>query len=63
MKVKVDEDLCVGTGNCVQDCPEVFELEGGISKVKVDVVPHEVEDKARQAVEDCPMEAISIEEE
>jgi ferredoxin len=62
MRVKVDEDLCVGTGNCVQDCPEVFELEGGISKVIADPVPGDVEDKARQAVEDCPMEAITIEE-
>jgi ferredoxin len=39
MKVAVDEDLCVGTGNCVDTCPEVFELVDGISHVKEDVVP------------------------
>jgi len=63
MKVAVDEDLCVGTGNCVDTCPEVFELVDGISHVKVDVVPEEVEKQAKQAVEECPVSAIEIVEE
>jgi ferredoxin len=63
MKVAVDEDLCVGTGNCVDTCPEVFELVDGVSHVKVDVVPKDMEKQAKQAVEECPVSAIEIVEE
>ena len=62
MKAKVDEDICIGTGNCADTCPEVFELVNGISQVKVDEVPAELEDKVRLAVDDCPVSAISVEE-
>ena len=27
MKPVVDEDLCIGCGNCEDECPEVFRLE------------------------------------
>ncbi len=63
MKVEVDEDICVGTGNCVDTCSEVFELVDGISNVKVDVVPEEAEQKVKRAVDECPVSAISIVEE
>jgi ferredoxin len=62
MKVIVDESLCVGTANCVADCPDLYEIVDGISKVKVAEVPKDQEECARQSVEDCPMDAISIEE-
>ncbi len=62
MKAKVDTNLCAGVGACETTCPEVFELKGGVSNVKVDEVPSEVEDKCREAAEACPMNAISIEE-
>jgi ferredoxin len=63
MKVKVDEDLCVGTANCVEDSSAVFELVNGISHVKVAEVPAGEEDNVRQAVDDCPVSAIEIVEE
>jgi len=63
MKVKVDPDVCVGTGSCVSLCPEVFELgDEGVVVVKVDPVPPEHEDACREAAESCPVEAISLEE-
>ena len=63
MKVKVDQDLCVGTGSCVSLCPEVFEMnDAGVSVAKVDEVPAELEDSAREAAESCPVDAITIEE-
>ena len=62
MKAKVDEDLCTGCGLCVDTCPEVFELPGDVAQVKVDTVPPEQEDCATEAAENCPVEAISIEE-
>ena len=61
MKVKVDQELCTGCGPCVEICPEIFELEGDIAKVKVDIVPSQVEAACREAVEECPTDAISME--
>ncbi|MGA2916854.1 MAG: ferredoxin [Sedimentisphaerales bacterium] len=60
MKAKVDSNLCTGTGLCEQNCPEVFELKKGISTVKVNEVPPEVEQSCREAADGCPTEAISI---
>jgi ferredoxin len=62
MKVKVNPQMCSGTGLCEQTCPEVFEIKDGISTVKVVNVPSEVEQSCKQAAQDCPTEAISIEE-
>jgi len=62
LKVSVDEDLCTGCELCAETCPEVFEMKDGVSHVKVDVVPEDAEECARQAAEECPVEAISIEE-
>jgi ferredoxin len=63
MKVKVDEDLCLGCGICEGLAPDVFSLANEpFAEVLVDVVPAEMEDDVRQAAEDCPEEAITIEE-
>jgi len=62
MKAKVDEELCTGCGPCEEICPEVFKIEGGVSVVQVDTVPPEVEESCREAMEQCPTGAISIEE-
>jgi ferredoxin len=62
MRAKVNEEFCNGCGPCEDICPEVFRIEEGVSKVQVDTVPHDVEDACREAMEQCPTEAISIEE-
>lgn len=62
MKASVDQDTCVGSGMCTQTCPEVFEMEGGKAKVKVDTVPEGAEDSCRQAADECPTQAISVQE-
>jgi ferredoxin len=63
MKVIVDEDICVGTSNCVDVCPDVFELVDAISHVKEAAVPQELEEQVRKAVDECPVSAIEITEE
>jgi ferredoxin len=63
MRVEVDEDVCIGSMSCETTCPEVFKVLGGISQVQVDVVPEEAEDRCREAVEGCPVDAIRIVEE
>jgi ferredoxin len=62
MKVTVDEETCIGCGLCAETCPEVFELNDDKVSVKVDEVPNDVVDSCREAVENCPVEAIQIEE-
>ena len=61
MKTKVIADLCVGCGLCVTTCPEVFEMEEDKAIVKVQVVPPETEETCKQARDECPVEAITIE--
>ena len=63
MKVRVDEELCAGCGPCEEICPEVFEIVDSIAKVKVDQVGANLAEQCRQAVDNCPAEAIIIEEE
>lgn len=62
MKAKVDSGLCSGTGLCEDMCPEVFELQSGVSTIIADEVPPEAEKSCRDAMQACPSEAISIEE-
>ena len=63
MKAIVDADTCTGCGLCVDNCPEVFELsDDGIAKVKVAQVPAELAESCRDAADNCPVEAITIED-
>lgn len=59
MKVKVNSDSCIGCGACAAICEDVFEInDSGLSQAKVDVVPEDKEDAAREAMESCPTAAI-----
>lgn len=61
MKATVDRDTCIGCGVCPSVCPEVFEMDDeDIAIVKVDEIPAEVEDSAKEAEESCPVDAISV---
>jgi ferredoxin len=60
MKAKVDPDLCTGCELCVDTAPDVFEMKGDVAVAKVDAVPADSEDAAKEAAESCPAEAIAI---
>ncbi len=62
MKAFVEAETCTGCAACVDICPEVFEMEDDLAVVKGDAVPPEAEEACREAVEGCPVEAISIKE-
>ncbi|OYD14173.1 ferredoxin [candidate division WOR-3 bacterium JGI_Cruoil_03_51_56] len=62
MKVSVNKDLCTGCELCVNTCPDLFEIDGDTAKAKVEVVPEGAEECARQAAEDCPGGAITVQE-
>lgn len=68
MKATVDKDLCTGCELCTLTAPDVFEMQAEdnyeTARVKdgaVDAVPPESEEWAKQAAEECPVEAITIE--
>ncbi len=59
MEVRVDPELCIGCGTCVDMCPEVFDWsEDGKAYTLYDEVPGELEECAKEAAASCPVEAI-----
>lgn len=62
MKPIINQELCIGCGQCEAICPEVFKLDDGKSQVveMADYTPFK--DKIDQAVDSCPVQAITIEE-
>lgn len=62
MKVKVNEDACIGCGACAAICDEVFEMnDEGLSEVVVDTVQEENEESVKETIESCPTGAIEEE--
>jgi ferredoxin len=59
MRVRV-EDTCTACEQCVETCPEVFQMGDQIAEVIVDEVPPEHEDAVQQAADECPVEAIIV---
>ena len=63
MKVRVDPELCSGDEICTQVCPEIFEMEGDKAVAKIEEVPDDLRQCAKEAADSCPSEAIIVEEE
>ncbi len=61
MKIKVDKNKCLGCAMCLNLCPEVFEIKGGKSQVKKGVDLEKYKDCIKQAAQNCPGRAITIE--
>lgn len=63
MKIEVDWDLCESNGVCMGIIPEVFQLgdDDMLTVLQPDVTP-ENETQVREAVRQCPRQAISIKE-
>ncbi len=59
MKVKVDQDLCIGCGTCELMCNQCFQLKDGKAQVMSDNCEN-VDCDIQEVIDSCPVEAISI---
>ena len=62
MKVSINKEDCVGCGLCVDDCPDVFEMQEDVAAVKVEEVPENLVNAVKEAAENCPVDAIIVSE-
>ena len=63
MKVCVDANLCESTSVCAGACPEIFEPDDqGMTIVKSEQVPPQLEQACKEAAGNCPKGPISIQE-
>lgn len=63
MKINVEPTLCMAFRMCMEEAPEIFELdpETGQARVRHEVLTAELEAKARSAASLCPQQALFIE--
>ena len=62
IKVIVDRDVCQNHGQCVFAAPQVFELDEEGELVVLDDEPDEsLREAVEEAVDVCPVQAITIE--
>lgn len=62
MKIKVNQETCVGCEMCINVCPELFKLNDEYKSECISSdVPEELCDKAQEAVDVCPVKAIEAE--
>jgi ferredoxin len=64
LRVKVNQDVCVGAGLCVLTLPEVFDQrdEDGVVSLRTSEPSPDQREKVMSAVRKCPSRAISVEE-
>ena len=60
MKVNVIKDKCIGCGNCVSLTEsQIFDFDDeGLAETIIEIVPEDLEETAKLAIEQCPTEAI-----
>ena len=62
MKAKVDQSLCIGCGLCVTTCPDVFRMnDDGVAEAYQEYST-DLSASVNEAVDGCPVGAISTEE-
>lgn len=59
MKIKVNQDACIGCGACEQIDDELFKInDEGVSKEVSEEVSEDKVENAKEAIEACPTGAI-----
>lgn len=62
-KVVLDQNKCIGCNTCPLLDPEVFEMDTAIYKAKIKNQPEKISDTTQNAINSCPVGAISTSEE
>ena len=61
MKASINRDECISCGFCADACPEVFRMaDDDLAEVYVEEVPTDLEDKATEARDGCPVSIIDL---
>lgn len=60
MRLKIDEDKCIGCGLCEETFPDLIEMGKFTAKVKVKDVPDELETEIRDLSSECPSGALAV---
>ncbi len=62
MKVTVDQDRCIGSGQCVTAVPDVFDQreEDGVVVLRTDSPAAQLAEDLNQAAAGCPAQAITV---
>ena len=60
MKVKVNQDKCIGCGNCFAlSESNVFDFnDDGLAHCILDEIPEDLQEVAKDAIDQCPTSAI-----
>ena len=61
MKIKVNKDKCIGCGTCVMIAPKSFKL-GDDGKAEAIEPTGDDEEKIKEAIDSCPVDAIEYAE-
>lgn len=62
MRAKVDADMCIGCGMCASTAPEIYQMNEEGKAEAYAGFDEEKEASAREAMDGCPVGAISIEQ-
>jgi ferredoxin len=62
-KIILDQNKCIGCNTCPLLDPETFEMDTTIYKAKVKKQPKEITEAIQNAIDSCPVQAISVQEE
>jgi ferredoxin len=60
IRIVIDDDKCMGSGNCLYWAPHTFDLDDDGKSFVADPTG-DTEDRVRVAAEGCPAGAISVE--
>jgi len=60
MKAIVDQEKCIGCGLCAQVASDIYEMQEDKAVVKLNDIPEDKVEDAKNGAEQCPVSAIEI---